>query len=199
MFEEVFLRHVCELTASAKFVNQELMSINEIYHTYKNLVYNLALNYVQNVEDAEEITQDVFLSVHDSLENFRQDSKMSTWIYRITINKSLDFIKSRNRKKRFAKLISIFKSDGSPIHFETADIDHPGAILEHKEELDRIFMAMNQLPANQKTVLVLAKIEQKSQNEIAEIMNVSVKAVESLMQRAKTNLAERINRTEGIN
>ncbi len=193
------MRHVCELTASAKFVNQELMSINEIYHTYKNLVYNLALNYVQNVEDAEEITQDVFLSVHDSLENFRQDSKMSTWIYRITINKSLDFIKSRNRKKRFAKLISIFKSDGSPIHFETADIDHPGAILEHKEELDRIFMAMNQLPANQKTVLVLAKIEQKSQNEIAEIMNVSVKAVESLMQRAKTNLAERINRTEGIN
>ncbi len=174
------------------------MSITEIYHIYKNLVYNLALHYVQNVEDAEEITQDVFLSVHDSLENFRQESKISTWIYRITINKSLDFIKSRNRKKRFAKLISIFKVDGSVIQLEKAEINHPGALMEHKEDLDRVFAAMYQLPAKQKTVLVLGKIEEKSHAEIAEIMDVSLKAVESLMQRAKTNLAEKIKRNEGI-
>lgn len=65
------------------------------------MVYNVALNYVQNIEDAEEITQDVFLKVHESLASFKKNSTIKTWIYRITINQSLDFLKKKKAKKGF--------------------------------------------------------------------------------------------------
>jgi DNA-directed RNA polymerase specialized sigma24 family protein len=73
----------------------------EIYNQFKVLVYNVALNYVQNIEDAEEITQDVFVKINGSLDKFNNNSTLKTWIYRITINECLDFIKKKNSKKRF--------------------------------------------------------------------------------------------------
>ena len=75
------------------------MIFDEIYDNNKDQVYNLALQYVQNQHDAQEITQDVFVAVYKSMSSFRKDSLMSTWIYRITINKSLDYLKARKRKK----------------------------------------------------------------------------------------------------
>ena len=72
-----------------------------LYEQYKILVYNVALNYLQNTEDAEEITQDVFVQLHQSLSTFKNESTLKTWIYKITINKCLDFIKHKNSKKRF--------------------------------------------------------------------------------------------------
>jgi RNA polymerase sigma factor (sigma-70 family) len=160
------------------------------------MVYNLALNYVQNHEDAQEITQDVFVSVHNSLSKFRHEANTATWIYRITINRSLDYIKAKKRKKRFGFLTSLFSDDpGSghdPLHF-----DHPGVQLEQKESLSKIFSYINGLPENQKTALLLSKTEQKSQAEVAEIMGISVKAAESLIQRAKTNLSIKLKSSEG--
>lgn len=158
------------------------------------MVYNLALNYVQNHEDAQEITQDAFVAVYQSLDKFRQEASPTTWIYRITINRCLDHIKSRKRKKRFAVIYSIF-SEGAPP--EQPVFDHPGVKLEQKQEMERIFTCINDLPHNQKTALLLSKTEQKSQAEIAEIMGLSVKAVESLVQRAKTNLADKLKQNEG--
>ena len=73
------------------------MTFQEIYTQHSKLVYNLALSYVQNREDAEEITQDVFVSVYQGLTTFREESQLSTWIYRISINKSLDFISSLSK------------------------------------------------------------------------------------------------------
>ena len=80
---------------------QNKNNFNTIYNQYKTLVYNVALNYLQNIEDAEEITQDVFLQLYQSLDKFKNNSSLKTWIYRITINKSLDFIKHKNSVKRF--------------------------------------------------------------------------------------------------
>lgn len=71
-----------------------------MYSKYKKLGYNLALQYTQNVEDAEEITQDVFIKVYENLYSFRGASEVKTWIYRITVNRSLDYIKAKKRKKR---------------------------------------------------------------------------------------------------
>ena len=173
------------------------MKFEDLYNLYKNQVYNLALHYVQNSEDAEEITQDVFISVNQSLDSFREQSAISTWIHRITINKSLDYIKSKQRKKRFGFIFSIFSEDAKTVKFEKPEFNHPGVQLENKEALAQLFKHINQLPDNQKTALILSKIEQKSQIEIAEIMNLSTKAVESLIQRAKKNLLKNISDNEG--
>ena len=71
-------------------------------------MFNLALQYVQQTEDAQEITQDVFVAAHQALPGFKGQSTITTWLYRITINKSLDFLKARKRKKRFGIFAALF-------------------------------------------------------------------------------------------
>jgi len=168
------------------------MTFDEIYFEHHKMVFNLALQYVQNIEDAEEITQDVFLKVFDHLNYFKNKSSLKTWIYRISINQSLDFIRAKNSKKRNF-LSSIFSLDDTTFKFEPVSFNHPGIELEQKEEYHKIFQAINQLSDNQKTVIILLKIEGKSQAETAEIMNLNIKALESLYQRAKNKLESLLN------
>lgn len=175
--------------------NNNNTSFSDLYHSYKRLVYNLALHYTQNSEDSEEITQDVFVTVYEKLGYFRGEAELKTWIYRITINKSLDFIRSKKRQKRFGRVISLFKNDGDSL--DIAQFNHPGVELENKEQLTILFRAVNSLPEKQKTALILLKIEHHSQTETALIMGLSEKAVESLFQRAKINLKKKLNENEG--
>lgn len=168
------------------------MTFDEIYFEHQKLVYNLALQYVQNIEDAEEITQDVFVKVFDNLNSFKKQSSLKTWIYRISIHQSLDFIKAKNSQKRNF-LSSIFSLNDDKLKFEPASFNHPGIELEQKEAYQQLFKAINQLSDNQKTVIILLKIEGKSELETADIMNLNVKALESLFQRAKKNLENLLN------
>lgn len=161
------------------------------------MVFNLALSYVQNQEDAEEITQDVFVTVHQQLSAFREESSLKTWIYRITINKSLDHLKAKKRKKRFAFISSLFNTETDEIMHDPGHFNHPGVQMENKEALAKLFSHINALPEKQRTALILSKIESKSHKEIADIMDTSPKAVESLVQRAKENLQKKLNKSEG--
>jgi len=159
----------------------------DIYNQYKNLVFNLALQYCQNRQDAEEITQDVFVKVFDKLNRFRNDSVLKTWIYRITINQSLDFIKSKKRQKR-SFIYSLFDNQSELNKNQIIDFNHPGVIVENNEELEILMRKIYALPENQKTVIILLKIEGLSQKQVAEIMKLKEGAVESLFQRAKSSL-----------
>lgn len=172
------------------------MNFNEIYSKYKVIVYNVALHYSQSIEDAEEITQDVFVSLYEKVQFFREDASLKTWIYKITVNKSLDFLRAKKRQKRFAFITSIFTPDSTKT-IEIPTSSHPGIELEEKENLNRLFHCINKLPENQKTVIILLKVEQISQKETAEIMGLTTKAVESLFQRAKNNLKSHLQ-NEGL-
>ena len=169
------------------------MNLAELYTTYKDMVFNLSLSYIQNIEEAEEITQDVFVAVYQSMDTFQEKSSITTWIYRITINKSLDYIKAKNRKKRLGVFASLFYENTNEVKHELPSFNHPGVLLEQKESVEIIFNHINQLPDNQKTALILYKLEHQSLESIAAIMNISSKAAESLIQRAKANLAKKIN------
>ena len=156
-------------------------------------MYNVALQYVQNKEDAEEITQDVFIKVYDKHLEFKGDSALKTWIYRITINTSLDYIKAKTRKKRAA----FYHRDDEALQY-ISDFNHPGVALENKEAMAALFKAINLLPEKQRTVLLLLKVEGLSQKEIAEILKKSPKAIESIFQRAKANLKKIRTKAEGL-
>lgn len=159
-------------------------ALKDLYNMFGRRVYNTALSIVQNTSDAEEITQDVFIEINRSISKFKAQSSIGTWIYRIAVNRSLDFVRYRKRKKRWG-LGGLFRVDES---IEVPDFHHPGIELENKEKAAILFKAIDRLPENQKTAFVLAMIEELPQKEIAEVMNNSVKAVESLLQRAKENL-----------
>lgn len=165
-----------------------------IYTSYKELVYNLALQYVQQANDAQDITQEVFVKVYR--QHHRYDpatASLKTWIYRIAISQCLDFLKARRRKKRLGQLTGLFRPGSTEPIAEAVQFNHPGVAAEDKEDLQRLFALINGLPDNQKTVLILLKIEDRSQKEVAEIMQVSSKAVESLFQRAKQNLFKKLH------
>lgn len=150
-------------------------------------VYNTILGMVQSPADAEDLAQEVFIQVFRSINQFKGDSKLSTWIYRIATTKSLDFLRSRKSKKRLAFLQEL----GIPSEtqaLEIPDFHHPGVAVEQKERAAKIFQAIAQLPENQKTAFVLTRLEQLSHAEVGQIMQVSVSAVESLLQRARENL-----------
>lgn len=166
-------------------------NFKSIYDQYSVMVYNVALHYLQNVEDAEEITQDVFVSVYQNLDTFNANSSLKTWIYRITINKSLDFIKYKKSAKRF--FIFGKKSENEYEIQNISTFEHPGIALENKENAQILFEIINQLTENQKTAFILSKLDGLSNPEIAEIMNTSVSSIESLIFRAKTTLKEKLS------
>ncbi|WP_264558744.1 RNA polymerase sigma factor [Flavobacterium sp. N2270] len=166
-------------------------NFNSVYNEYHLLVYNVALNYVQNIEDAEEITQDVFLKVHESLSDFKENSSLKTWLYRITINQSLDFIKKKNSKKRF--FIFGKKSQNEFELINISNFEHPGILLEQQEDAKVLFLVINSLPVNQKTAFILSKVDGLSNPEVSEIMEISISAVESLIFRAKKELKEKLS------
>jgi RNA polymerase sigma factor (sigma-70 family) len=158
-----------------------------VVDTYKKMVYNTVLGFVQNLHDAEDVTQDVFIKVFENIGNFKQQSKLSTWIYRISITQAIDFTRHRSRKKRASFLSSLFGANNELLH-EPVDFAHPGVLAENKEQATILFNAINKLPENQKTAFILQKVQDMSQQKIAEVMQLKEGAVESLLMRAKGNL-----------
>lgn len=168
------------------------MDFDDLYHNYKDLVYNLCLSYLPNREDAEDATQEVFVKIHRKLTSFRATAQPKTWIYRITINHCLDVLKSRKRIKRFAFITQLFYPNSNQIVHDASNFNHPGVQLEEKEALANLFKVIEQLPEQQKTALILMKIEGLSLKEAAEVMQKTPKSVESLLGRAKKKLKKEL-------
>lgn len=162
-------------------------AFKQIVEQWQDMVYNTVLGIVQNETEAEDVTQDVFIRVYESVSSFKGESKFSTWLYRVAVTKALEFLRSKKRKKRFAflKSLSGATEDDS---VQPADFHHPGVSLDNKERAAELFKAIGKLPENQKAAFVLHKLEGLSYKEISDTLHLSVPAVESLMNRAKNNL-----------
>jgi RNA polymerase sigma-70 factor (ECF subfamily) len=167
-------------------------ALAKMYAVFSSRVFNTALGYLQDTSEAEEVTQDVFVKIFQSAARFEGKSAISTWIYRITVNQSLDRLAHRNRQKRFGNMISLFRSESSEPPIDIPHFDHPGVVLEQKEKARTLFKAIESLPEQQKTAFILSFLEELPRQKVAEIMQVSLKAVESLLQRGKGNLRLRL-------
>lgn len=163
-------------------------ALESLYTRYCDRVYNIIISYTKNAEDAEEVLQDVFVTIYNTAPGFQFNASVSTWIYRISINKSLDFLRKKNSQKRKGIFTSLYVKDSTEIRFESIEFVHPGVKLENKEDAKLLFQAIDALSENQKTAFILTQIEGLPQKEVAEIMNLTRKSVESLLQRAKANL-----------
>lgn len=166
---------------------KDRIAFKTLVDTWQNMVYNIALSILQNTEDAEDVSQEVFIQVYESISSFKGESKLSTWLYRIAITKTTDHIRKKKRKKRFAFIQSLYGKNDEQI-VDPPDFFHPGISLENKENGAVLFKAIEQLLLNQKTAFVLSKMENLSYREIAEVMNLSESAVDALLRRAKDKL-----------
>ena len=164
-------------------------AFRELVEEHKDRVYNTCLGFLRNPQDAEDMAQEVFLKVYESIGDFRGDAALSTWIYRIAVTKSLELIRKRKRKKRFGYFQALLQTKDDPN--DTADTSffpHPGIAAENKERAEILTKAIEGLPEQQRIAFTLHKLEDLSYKEIAAVMDNSLSAVESLMHRAKKNL-----------
>ncbi|MEI6577459.1 MAG: RNA polymerase sigma factor [Bacteroidota bacterium] len=173
-------------------INRDNVAIQFLVSHYHKKVIKTAYYFVHDMKDAEDLAQDVCIEVLESANLFKGNSSLNTWIYRITVNKSLNFIRKNKRKQLFSQIESIFrKQDGfqvvehlEPIYHETTLDD-----TERRMILER---SINTLPENQKTAFILSKYDGLPYKEIAEIMKVSLASVEQLLHRAKMNLQKKL-------
>ena len=162
-------------------------AFSEIVETRKGMVYNTVLGLLQNPEDAEDVTQEVFIKVFESVRQFKGESAFSTWLYRIAVTTALEFLRKKKRKKRFAFITSLFGEGDTPVT-DPPDFVHPGVLLDRRENARVLFKAIQKLPENQKIAFSLHKVEGLSYQEVADVMETTVSAVESLIHRARQNL-----------
>ncbi len=166
----------------------EETSWRELVEEFKDKVFKTALSYIPFADEAEDLTQDVFVEVYKSIQNFRGDSSLSTWIFRITVNKAINYLK-KNKKHHMSRSVEdydVFEPSESEITSDASEI------FQQKEYRRIIQQAIRDIPERQASVFVLHKIEGKSYKEISDILNISVSSVESLMFRARKALQTKL-------
>jgi len=161
------------------------LAFRALINKYKNLVYNTAFRLVKSPEDAKDIFQDVFLEIYKSCDAVRFDEDLTVWIYKIAYNKSISFLRKKNPARADSKLGEPEEEQYNP---QLIDKNNPARQLEQKENVSALYRLIDQLPDNQKQVLLLHKFEGLSQKEICDKLNISAHSVESLIYRAKKNL-----------
>lgn len=169
-------------------------ALKHLYDRYAVKVFNTVISYTRNQEDAEELHQDIFVTVYHTAHTFRKDASVGTWIYRIAVNKSLDFLRKKKSLKRGGIFTSLYKKDSGDLAIDAADFIHPGIKMEQAENAKLLFQVIDTLPDKQKTAFILTQIEELSHHESAEILNTSQKAVESLLHRAKNKMRKELEK-----
>lgn len=161
---------------------------------YQQLVFRTCIGFVHNKEDADDLTQEVFIQAYQSLPDFKMKSAFSTWLYRIAVNASLNKVRKSAGTSFIQRLESFFIAENKKNSLLTAtDTDDPENIIIKQEHSQWLQKALDSLPENQRTAIVLSKYDDLSQKEIAEVMNTTEGAVEALLQRAKKNLREKLS------
>jgi len=171
-----------------RLIDKEQKAFKELVNNYEKKVFNTCLSFLKNDEDAEDTTQEVFIEVFRSVKNFEQKASLSTWIYRITVTKCLDFKKASNRKKRFAIMESLFGGNDIERRDFPGNFNHPGVLFEDKEKGKILFAAIEKLGENQRIAFTLHNLDDLSYKEISEVMDIRISSVESLIFRARKNL-----------
>ncbi len=159
-------------------------AFKELVNQYQQMVFRVAYTFLNNQEEAEDVAQEVFISVYENIQYFREESNLKTWLYRITVNKSINQQKKIKWKNNLLKIEEMLKVQ----HPVLSDIHDPYKNMINSEKYFYIEKAIDKLPQNQRIAFILHKIEDLPQTEIARVMNLSVSAVESLIHRAKLNL-----------
>ncbi|WP_297088971.1 sigma-70 family RNA polymerase sigma factor [uncultured Draconibacterium sp.] len=169
------------------------LAFKKLVDTHQKLVVNTCYGLLHNREDAEDIAQDVFVEVYRNVKNFRADAKLSTWLYRIAVNRSLNHIRDNKKHKWFRSFEDeVAAKNNELLKVPGAAADEPEYDLENKQRAVMLREAINSLPEKQKVAFTLSKYEELSYQEIAEVMDLSVSSVESLLFRAKKGLQKKL-------
>jgi len=183
-----------ELIRQVKAGNREAQ--REFINRYKDNVYRTCMGFVHSQADADDLTQEVFIKALQSIEQFRHDARVSTWLYRIATNMALNFLRSQKRKQFFKRISNWFGRENEEQDFPEPAADDraaPEYEMEQTERQKALQQALDKLPEKQRKAFVLHKYEELSYAQIAATLDTSLSSVESLMHRARINLQKSLS------
>jgi len=171
----------------------DLAAFNELVKKYEKQVYNFAYRLTGNYDDANDVAQDAFLRVFNAIGSFRGDASFSTWLFRITTNVFLDERK-RARAHPHSSLDEYLELDESSVARQIEDpAPNPETVMEERERAQVLQQTINDLPEYQRAMVMLYHTQQKSYEEIAEIMDLPIGTVKSRLNRARLALKEKLS------
>ncbi|KAA3618633.1 MAG: RNA polymerase subunit sigma-24 [Calditrichaeota bacterium] len=172
--------------------NRDKQAFRELVDMYQTRIYNLGLKMLVNREDAEDILQETFIKVFSKIDAFREESEISTWIYRIATNAAL--MKLRERQRINKKLTDLDDVNIMPILPSNLLVTEktPFDNLLNKESRHILEEAIESLPDIYRVVFVLKDVEQLETAKIAEILDLSHEAIYSRLKRARIQLRNSI-------
>jgi RNA polymerase sigma-70 factor (ECF subfamily) len=165
-----------------KILRGETNAFTALVDRYKDMIFSLSLKMLKNREEAEEVAQDTFIKIFNSLSKFKGDSKFSTWIYKIAYNTCLDRLK-KNKKEDLNISIDEFSA-----HL-IKTMDNALSVLEDKERKQTIQNCLNLLPGDENFLLTLFYFEEQSLEEIGKIMSINANNVKVKLFRSRQKLA----------
>jgi len=155
---------------------------------YQGRVYSMVYGMLRNREDARDITQDAFVKAFKSLKSFRLEASFYTWLYRIAMNRAIDFTRKRKRREVAGFDESIANKDEDGGIAEIHHSDSPSKSLERKQLYAKIMESLEKLPADQKQVILLRELEGLSYKEISEVMGIPEGTVMSRLFYARKKM-----------
>ncbi len=177
--------------------NGDESAFDEIVSRYSDRVYGFALRITRNTSDAEEVFQEVFLTLTKKLGTFRGDSKFSSWLYRVTANASYMYLRSQKKHESNISLENYAPYDEKgTLMGRIMDKDwssSPDIIIYGKEALKIIDESINELPEFYRTVFHLRDVEGLSNEEVADILEITIPAVKSRLHRARLFLRDKLS------
>lgn len=198
-----FLHLIKEYLGETAFIQRlkagEEAAFRELVDQFRQPVYNTVLNLLHDSAEAEDTAQEVFIRVYEYIHRFREEALLSTWIYKIAVRSALEKLRKQKRRSFVQRWLPGFNAGIR----EPESCYHPGVQAENKEKAARLFNAIARLPEQQQLAFTLIRLQGLTYAETALIMEKNIKAVESLMSRAKENLQEQLiiyhpkNKTHG--
>ena len=175
-----------ELVRRAK--DGDLKAYEEIISLYEKKVFSTIYYMVKNDNEIEDIAQEVFIKIYKNLGNFKEESTLYTWIYRITINVCIDEIKKR---KKVVYLDETIDTEDGEMELQLPDESKsPSEIVEENDLKERLERCIRKLPENQRIMIVLRDIKGFTYMEIAEMLKMNLGTVKSKINRARASLKE---------
>lgn len=175
----------------ARFKEGDESSFKELVERYQSRVYSIVFAMLGDKNDADDLSQEVFLKVYRFIHQFKGRSKFFTWLYRLTINTC---ISARNKKKRNNQILlsQSFKKDFTPIDTLQNDAKSPIEILQNRELEKKIKLALDSLSDGLKEVFVLREIEDLSYKQLSRILHCPEGTVKSRLFRAREELKKKL-------
>ncbi|MFO0416258.1 MAG: RNA polymerase sigma factor [Pseudomonadota bacterium] len=175
------------------FRNGDQSSFEELLSRYSNKVFSLATRFTRNTEDAEEVLQDVFVTVHRKIAGFEGKSSFSSWLYRVTVNAA--FMKLRKRRQDHSTpLEDLIRQPHAVAALRSSESDYVDAQTIRNEMLQALEAAIRKLPDDYRPVFILRDVDGLTSREVGRILDLTVPAVKSRLHRSRLMLRRRLHR-----